>query len=186
MPSVVSPWLSIRQCNEYPSSDFGIVKYLAYEVSTIYIVIYKSRQNENSIVRLSICSFVHLHQFYSRHLLFSPLLQVFEAVEHGAQDASSLLQEEALLSQAEHRLQCKERQLLSLCQNHLPAVSEERQRAEEALDRMWARGAGGRSVEPSPDQVEKELDETLYQVRGKKNSHKSGLVLINMSNCNQM
>ncbi|XP_036413100.1 kinesin-like protein KIF16B isoform X2 [Colossoma macropomum] len=91
---------------------------------------------------------------------------VFEAVEHGAQDASSLLQEEALLSQAEHRLQCKERQLFSLCQNHLPAVSEERQRAEEALDRMWARGAGGRSVEtePSPDQVEKELDETLYQI----------------------
>uniref|UniRef100_A0AAR2KVK5 Kinesin-like protein KIF16B n=1 Tax=Pygocentrus nattereri TaxID=42514 RepID=A0AAR2KVK5_PYGNA len=37
------------------------------------------------------------------------------------------------------RLQCKERQLLSLCQNHLPAVSEERQRAEEALDRMWAK-----------------------------------------------
>uniref|UniRef100_A0AAR2M4U1 Kinesin-like protein KIF16B n=1 Tax=Pygocentrus nattereri TaxID=42514 RepID=A0AAR2M4U1_PYGNA len=54
-------------------------------------------------------------------------------------DASSLLQEEALLSQAEIRLQCKERQLLSLCQNHLPAVSEERQRAEEALDRMWAK-----------------------------------------------
>uniref|UniRef100_A0AAR2JD71 Kinesin motor domain-containing protein n=1 Tax=Pygocentrus nattereri TaxID=42514 RepID=A0AAR2JD71_PYGNA len=91
---------------------------------------------------------------------------VFEAVEHGAQDASSLLQEEALLSQAEIRLQCKERQLLSLCQNHLPAVSEERQRAEEALDRMWAKGARGRSVgmDPSPDQVEKELDETLYQI----------------------
>uniref|UniRef100_A0AAR2LXC8 Kinesin-like protein KIF16B n=1 Tax=Pygocentrus nattereri TaxID=42514 RepID=A0AAR2LXC8_PYGNA len=46
-----------------------------------------------------------------------------------------------------HLLQCKERQLLSLCQNHLPAVSEERQRAEEALDRMWAKG------------IEKELEE---------------------------
>uniref|UniRef100_W5K0T1 Kinesin-like protein KIF16B n=1 Tax=Astyanax mexicanus TaxID=7994 RepID=W5K0T1_ASTMX len=71
----------------------------------------------------------------------------YEAVERGTQDPSSLLQEEALLSQAEHRLQCKERQLLCLRQNHLPAVSEERQRAEEALDRTW-----------------KELDETLYQI----------------------
>ncbi|XP_022530252.2 kinesin-like protein KIF16B isoform X1 [Astyanax mexicanus] len=90
----------------------------------------------------------------------------YEAVERGTQDPSSLLQEEALLSQAEHRLQCKERQLLCLRQNHLPAVSEERQRAEEALDRTWARGTGGKSLEtePSQDQVEKELDETLYQI----------------------
>uniref|UniRef100_A0A8B9HU51 Kinesin family member 16B n=1 Tax=Astyanax mexicanus TaxID=7994 RepID=A0A8B9HU51_ASTMX len=73
--------------------------------------------------------------------------RAYEAVERGTQDPSSLLQEEALLSQAEHRLQCKERQLLCLRQNHLPAVSEERQRAEEALDRTW-----------------KELDETLYQI----------------------
>ncbi|XP_072513245.1 kinesin-like protein KIF16B isoform X2 [Salminus brasiliensis] len=108
--------------------------------------------------RASISLMQHTHREKQR--------QVYEAVERGAQDTSSLLQEEALLSQAEHRLQCKERQLLCLRQNHLPAVSEERQRAEEALDRMWARGAGGRSLgaEPSPDQVEKELDETLYQI----------------------
>lgn len=78
----------------------------------------------------------------------------------GAQDSSSFLQEEAQLSQAEHRLQCKERQLLSLGQNHLPAVSEELHRAEEALERVRGRETGG-----SPEQVEKELDEMLYQVR---------------------
>ncbi|MCJ8748131.1 hypothetical protein PDJAM_G00161630 [Pangasius djambal] len=84
---------------------------------------------------------------------------VRETVAWGAQDSSSLLQEEAQLSQAEHRLQCKERQLLSLRQNHLPAVSEELHRAEEALERVRGRETGG-----SPEQVEKELDEMLYQI----------------------
>lgn len=83
-----------------------------------------------------------------------------ETVALGAQDSLSLLQEEAQLSQAEHRLQCKERQLLSLHQNHLPAVSEELHRAEEALERVRGREKGG-----SPELVEKELDEMLYQVR---------------------
>ncbi|XP_035390749.1 kinesin-like protein KIF16B isoform X3 [Electrophorus electricus] len=80
---------------------------------------------------------------------------VREAMERGPQDTSSLIQEEALLSQTEYRLQCKERQLLSLCQGHLPAVAEELQRTTEVLDRVWTRGEG---------QVEKELDETLYQI----------------------
>uniref|UniRef100_A0A8C1GRH0 Kinesin-like protein KIF16B n=1 Tax=Cyprinus carpio TaxID=7962 RepID=A0A8C1GRH0_CYPCA len=47
------------------------------------------------------------------------------------QDVSSLGQEEVLIQQAEHSLQFKERQLQSLCEKHLPAVSEERQRAIE-------------------------------------------------------
>ncbi|XP_053472068.1 kinesin-like protein KIF16B isoform X1 [Ictalurus furcatus] len=85
--------------------------------------------------------------------------QVRETVALGAQDSLSLLQEEAQLSQAEHRLQCKERQLLSLHQNHLPAVSEELHRAEEALERVRGREKGG-----SPELVEKELDEMLYQI----------------------
>uniref|UniRef100_A0A672JZ35 Kinesin-like protein KIF16B n=1 Tax=Sinocyclocheilus grahami TaxID=75366 RepID=A0A672JZ35_SINGR len=46
-------------------------------------------------------------------------------------DVSSLGQEEVLIQQAEHGLQFKERQLQSLCEKHLPAVSEERQRAIE-------------------------------------------------------
>lgn len=85
--------------------------------------------------------------------------EVRETMAWGSQDSSSLLQEEAQLSQAEHRLQHKERQLLSLHQNHLPAVSEELHRAEEALERVRGRETGG-----SPEQVEKELDEMLYQV----------------------
>ncbi|KAF7689340.1 kinesin-like protein KIF16B isoform X1 [Silurus meridionalis] len=84
---------------------------------------------------------------------------VSEMLVWGAQDSSSLLQEEAQLSQAEHRLQCKERQLVSLCQNHLPAVSEELHRAEEALERGRGRETGG-----SPEQVENELDEMLFQI----------------------
>uniref|UniRef100_A0A8C2DLC7 Kinesin-like protein KIF16B n=1 Tax=Cyprinus carpio TaxID=7962 RepID=A0A8C2DLC7_CYPCA len=63
--------------------------------------------------------------------------------QRGVQDVSSLGQEEVLIQQAEHSLQFKERQLQSLCEKHLPAVSEERQRAIELLER---------------------LDETLYQV----------------------
>uniref|UniRef100_A0A673IJZ5 Kinesin-like protein KIF16B n=1 Tax=Sinocyclocheilus rhinocerous TaxID=307959 RepID=A0A673IJZ5_9TELE len=47
------------------------------------------------------------------------------------QDVSSLGQEEVLIQQAEHSLQFKERQLQSLREKHLPAVSEERQRAIE-------------------------------------------------------
>ncbi|KAM9455190.1 kinesin-like protein KIF16B isoform 3-T3 [Clarias gariepinus] len=84
---------------------------------------------------------------------------VRETVTWGAQDTASLLQEEAQLSQAEHRLQCKERQLLSLRQSHLPAVSEELHRAQEALERVRGRETGG-----SPEQVEMELDEMLFQI----------------------
>uniref|UniRef100_A0A8C1N452 Kinesin-like protein KIF16B n=1 Tax=Cyprinus carpio TaxID=7962 RepID=A0A8C1N452_CYPCA len=52
------------------------------------------------------------------------------------QDVSFLGQEEVLIQQAEHRLQFKERQLQSLREKHLPAVSEERQRAIELLERV--------------------------------------------------
>ncbi|XP_047659230.1 kinesin-like protein KIF16B isoform X3 [Tachysurus fulvidraco] len=82
-----------------------------------------------------------------------------ETVECGLQDASSLLQEEAQLSQAAHRLQYKERQLLSLREGILPVVSEELHRAEEALERVR-----GKETKGSPEQVEKELDEMLYQI----------------------
>ncbi|XP_060716394.1 kinesin-like protein KIF16B isoform X1 [Tachysurus vachellii] len=82
-----------------------------------------------------------------------------ETMACGLQDASSLLQEEAQLSQAAHRLQYKERQLLSLRESHLPAVSEELHRAEEALERVR-----GKETKGSPEQVEKELDEMLYQI----------------------
>ncbi|XP_051559153.1 kinesin-like protein KIF16B isoform X3 [Myxocyprinus asiaticus] len=89
--------------------------------------------------------------------------QVHEMMEHGVQDVSSLSQEEVLIQQAEHRLQFKERQLLSLCEKQLPAICEERQRACELLERV----RGGREspgADRSPEEMDKELDEMLYQV----------------------
>lgn len=104
--------------------------------------------------------------------VLSPVLrQVRETVACGVQDSSSLLQEEVQLAQAEHRLQCKERQLLSLRRSHLPAVSEELHRAKEALERVQGKETGG-----SPEQVEKELDEMLYQVRSTSKSIQLGQI----------
>ncbi|KAK7161282.1 hypothetical protein R3I94_004078 [Phoxinus phoxinus] len=79
------------------------------------------------------------------------------------QDVSSLGQEEALIQQAEQRLQFKERQLLSLREKQLPAVSEERQRASELLERARG-GTGSPGLDRSSEEMDKELDETLYQV----------------------
>uniref|UniRef100_A0A673G995 Kinesin-like protein KIF16B n=1 Tax=Sinocyclocheilus rhinocerous TaxID=307959 RepID=A0A673G995_9TELE len=87
--------------------------------------------------RTSLGLLLHTHKDKQRQV------QVCDMMERGVQDVSSLGQEEVLIQQAEHRLQFKERQLQSLCEKHLPAVSEERQRATELLER---------------------LDETLYQV----------------------
>ncbi|XP_059410647.1 kinesin-like protein KIF16B [Carassius carassius] len=89
--------------------------------------------------------------------------QVSDLMERGVQDVSSLGQEEVLIQQAEHSLQFKERQLQSLCEKHLPAVSEERQRAIELLDRVRG-GTGSPALDGSPEDMDKELDETLYQV----------------------
>ncbi|XP_026059503.1 kinesin-like protein KIF16B [Carassius auratus] len=89
--------------------------------------------------------------------------QVSDLMERGVQDVSSLGQEEGLIQQAEHSLQFKERQLQSLCEKHLPAVSEERQRAIELLDRVRG-GTGSPALDRSPEDMDKELDETLYQV----------------------
>lgn len=77
-------------------------------------------------------------------------------------DVSSLSQEEILVQQAEHRLQYKEKQLISLREKHLPAVTEERQRAIEVLERV--RG-GSPGSDASPEEMDKDLDEMLYQVK---------------------
>ncbi|XP_043082690.1 kinesin-like protein KIF16B isoform X2 [Puntigrus tetrazona] len=89
--------------------------------------------------------------------------QVRDVMERGVQDVSFLGQEEVLIQQAEHSLQFKERQLQSLREKHLPAVSEERQRAIELLERVRG-GTGSPALDASPEDMDKELDETLYQV----------------------
>uniref|UniRef100_A0A673G8T3 Kinesin-like protein KIF16B n=1 Tax=Sinocyclocheilus rhinocerous TaxID=307959 RepID=A0A673G8T3_9TELE len=105
--------------------------------------------------RTSLGLLLHTHKDKQR--------QVCDMMERGVQDVSSLGQEEVLIQQAEHRLQFKERQLQSLCEKHLPAVSEERQRATELLERVRG-GTGSPGLDRSPEAMDKELDETLYQV----------------------
>uniref|UniRef100_A0AAZ3PZS3 Kinesin-like protein KIF16B n=1 Tax=Oncorhynchus tshawytscha TaxID=74940 RepID=A0AAZ3PZS3_ONCTS len=68
------------------------------------------------------------------------------ALEKGAQDSSELSQEEQRMQQAEQRLLFKERRLASLTDSLLPAVAEERQRAEDISN------------------ISLGLDNTLYQV----------------------
>uniref|UniRef100_A0A672HT14 Kinesin-like protein KIF16B n=1 Tax=Salarias fasciatus TaxID=181472 RepID=A0A672HT14_SALFA len=89
------------------------------------------------------------------HSLRERQQQLKEAQERGAQDASTVGQEEQLLKQAERRLHFKERQLLSLADALLPALAEEKQRAAELLERS----AGGANGNPPPG-----LDNTLYEV----------------------
>lgn len=59
---------------------------------------------------------------------------------------------------ADHRLQCKERQLHYLLNHHLPALLEEKQRAIEILDR------GPLSLDNTLYQVEKEMEEKEEQL----------------------
>lgn len=96
--------------------------------------------------------------------LFRLVPQVHDMMERGLQDVSSLSQEEILVQQAEHMLQHKEKQLISLREKYLPAVSEERQRAIELLERV-RRGTGSPGSDTSPEEMEKDLDEMLYQVK---------------------
>ncbi|KAF4118373.1 kinesin-like protein KIF16B isoform X2 [Onychostoma macrolepis] len=105
--------------------------------------------------RTSLGLLLHTHKDKQR--------QVRDMMERGVQDVSSLGQEEVLIQQAEHSLQFKERQLQSLHEKHLPAVSEERQRAIELLERVRG-GTGSPALDGSPEDMDKELDETLYQV----------------------
>ncbi|XP_068177401.1 kinesin-like protein KIF16B isoform X2 [Antennarius striatus] len=81
-----------------------------------------------------------------------------EEQEAGLQEAAALSQEEQLLRQAEHRLQVKERQLARLAGGLLPALAEEKLRAEEVLERR-AGGRGPPSLDNTLYQVEKELED---------------------------
>ncbi|XP_051560897.1 kinesin-like protein KIF16B [Myxocyprinus asiaticus] len=105
--------------------------------------------------RTSLGLMLHTHKDKQR--------QAHEVMERGVQDVLSLSQEEVLIQQAEYRLQFKEKQLLSLREKQLPAICEERQRASELLERVRG-GRGYPGADRSPEEMDKELDETLYQV----------------------
>lgn len=88
--------------------------------------------------------------------------QLKEGPEKGAQDATRS-HEEQLVTQAEHRLQFKERQLGRLADSLLPALAEEKQRAVEVLERSSGGNNGNCDRPPGLDntlfQVEKELED---------------------------
>ncbi|XP_063055588.1 kinesin-like protein KIF16B isoform X2 [Engraulis encrasicolus] len=82
------------------------------------------------------------------------------------------LQQQQRVQQAEQRLLVKERQLACLTESQLPALLEDRQRAKEVLERVERDGEGGAGLEElgplgeelSLEHVERDLDNTLYQV----------------------
>nr|XP_046169091.1 kinesin-like protein KIF16B isoform X3 [Oncorhynchus gorbuscha] len=107
----------------------------------------KCLEKEVASERAALALLVHAHKERQRKLR--------ETQEKGAQDASELSKEEQRMHQAEQRLLFKERRLASLTDSLLPAVAEEKQRAEELLKLGTSTGA---------DNISLGLDNTLYQV----------------------
>eukprot|EP00063_Salmo_salar_P053567 XP_014028402.1 PREDICTED: kinesin-like protein KIF16B isoform X10 [Salmo salar] len=107
-------------------------------------------EKEVASERAALAVLVHAHKERQRQLL--------ETQEKGAQDSSELSQEEQRMQQAEQRLLFKEGRLASLTDSLLPAVADERQRAEELLKLGSSSGAG------SISNISLGLDNTLYQV----------------------
>ncbi|MEQ2228913.1 hypothetical protein ILYODFUR_013511, partial [Ilyodon furcidens] len=91
------------------------------------------------------------------HRLKERQRQLKEGQQKGAQDATTICQEEQLLRQAENRLHFNERQLANLADSLLPALAEEKQRAVEMLERS-AVGSNENCDDPPG------LDNTLFQV----------------------
>lgn len=75
------------------------------------------------------------------------------------QDSSAVSQEEQMVQQAERRLHFKERQLSNMADSLLPALSEEKQRAEEVLEHRARSLQGPPGLDNTLFQVEKELED---------------------------
>uniref|UniRef100_A0A8C7RB83 Kinesin-like protein KIF16B n=1 Tax=Oncorhynchus mykiss TaxID=8022 RepID=A0A8C7RB83_ONCMY len=110
----------------------------------------KCLEREVASERAALALLVHVHKERQRKLR--------ETQEKGVQDASELSQEEQRMHRAEQCLLFKERRLASLTDSLLPAVAEERQRAEELLKLGTSTGAD------SISNISLGLDNTLYQV----------------------
>ncbi|XP_047220636.1 kinesin-like protein KIF16B isoform X3 [Girardinichthys multiradiatus] len=97
------------------------------------------------------------------HRLKERQRQLKEGQQKGAQDATTICQEEQLLRQAENRLHFNERQLANLADILLPALAEEKQRAVEMLERSAVGSNENCDGPPGLDntlfQVEKELED---------------------------
>uniref|UniRef100_A0A674C1E3 Kinesin family member 16B n=1 Tax=Salmo trutta TaxID=8032 RepID=A0A674C1E3_SALTR len=105
----------------------------------------KCLEKEVASERAALALLVHTHKERQQKLQ--------ETQEKGAQDASELSQEEQRMHQAEQCLLFKERRLASLTDSLLPAVAEERQRAEELISNISL------GLDNTLYQVEKELEE---------------------------
>ncbi|KAM3851309.1 kinesin-like protein KIF16B isoform 3-T3 [Vipera latastei] len=90
----------------------------------------------------------HLKQVHAEHL----------NCDKNAPDAALTVEECNKIRSCEYRLHHKERQLLYLINNHLPALLEEKQRASEVLDR------GLQSLDNTLYEVEKEMEEKEEQL----------------------
>uniref|UniRef100_A0A8C7TGC8 Kinesin-like protein KIF16B n=1 Tax=Oncorhynchus mykiss TaxID=8022 RepID=A0A8C7TGC8_ONCMY len=102
-------------------------------------------EKEVASERAALAVLVHAHKERQR--------QLQETQEKGAQDSSELSQEEQRMQQAEQCLLFKDRRLASLTDSLLPAVAEERQRAEELISNISL------GLDNTLYQVEKELEE---------------------------
>ncbi|KAG8124427.1 hypothetical protein E2320_019740 [Naja naja] len=90
----------------------------------------------------------YLKQVHTEHLNF----------DKNTPDAALAVEECNKIRSCEYRLHHKERQLLYLINNHLPALLEEKQRASEVLDR------GLQSLDNTLYEVEKEMEEKEEQL----------------------
>ncbi|KAM6464130.1 kinesin-like protein KIF16B isoform 3-T3 [Liasis olivaceus] len=90
----------------------------------------------------------HLKQAHTEHL----------NLDKNTPDTALAVEECNKIRSCEYRLHHKERQLLYLINNHLPALLEEKQRASEVLDR------GLQSLDNTLYEVEKEMEEKEEQL----------------------
>ncbi|ETE73225.1 Kinesin-like protein KIF16B, partial [Ophiophagus hannah] len=90
----------------------------------------------------------YLKQVHTEHLNF----------DRNTPDTALAVEECNKIRSCEYRLHHKERQLLYLINNHLPALLEEKQRASEVLDR------GLQSLDNTLYEVEKEMEEKEEQL----------------------
>ncbi|XP_073528296.1 kinesin-like protein KIF16B isoform X3 [Phyllobates terribilis] len=78
--------------------------------------------------------------------------------DDGSLTSTPVSEEWDMVKQTEHRVQCKERQLQYIKDNHLPALMEEKQRASEILD------SGLLGLDKTLYQIEKEIEEKADQL----------------------
>ncbi|MBN3320234.1 KI16B protein, partial [Atractosteus spatula] len=99
---------------------------------------------------------IHIRHLLRVHEEHQKVLR--ETQEKGTLDAANVAQEKERIKQAEQRLQYKERQLHCLTENHLPTITEEKQRSAEIVEK------GLPGLDNTLYQIEKEIEEKAEQL----------------------